>query len=183
MLLLVFFVWNPIYIFFSLCSPSEKVESTLDMDLVPAVELTLEVPRQMSWRWSWGGRGWEIRFRPRFRSWSHTTLSALFGSPSAAEGNTASLLLWMRGWIGTEVIRNGGFRGSCCHSSLLFSWHDSFNILNFHKRLCSIWFHILRLSVMSLNELSCDPWRELLWALINNQCLPRQAHSTSKLAD
>ena len=46
-----------------------------------------------------------------------------------------------------------------------------------------IWFHILRLSVMSLNELSCDPWRELLWALINNQCLPRQAHSTSKLAD
>ena len=130
----------------------------------------------------WSARamvGWPWRDS---KGWPPLTRRALWLSP-AAERNTASLLLWMGGWIGTEVIWNGGFRGSCCHSSLLFSWHDSFNISNFQKRLCCIEFLILSLSVMSLDELSCDPWRELLWALINNQCLPRQAHSTSKLAD
>ena len=73
------------------------VESTLDMDLVPAVELTLEVPRQMSWCWSWGGRGWEIRFRPRFRSWSHTTLNrnhVAFGAQQSTVYAALPTLRW-----------------------------------------------------------------------------------------
>ena len=99
--------------FYSLCSPSKMVESTLDMDLVPAVELTLEVPRHMSWRWSWDGRGSEIRFRSRFRSWSHTTLMRGPAVASSVSPFTTECKIAQEIWSYFPFSKCSCHRGSC----------------------------------------------------------------------